>query len=119
MAQWFNNFFTNRADQISLGTSFPITPDRRTYFSSALNYDFINGRWENLSFTLRRRLHCWNVIAQLAFSRDDDATSGWETSFSIQAELVGLEAPMARTGASSMLTRAAGTQGSSSDGRLF
>lgn len=115
---YFNNFFTQRNDQITLGGSIPVTPDRRTFFSSAMSYDFIEGRWKNLSFTLRRRLHCWYVIGQLSFSRDDDASSGWETNFSIQAELVGLEAPMARSGASSMLTRAIGAQ-SSSTGRLF
>ena len=115
---YFNNFFTTRTDQISLGGSFPITPDRRTFFGSAMSYDFIEGRWKNLSFTLRRRIHCWNLIGQLSFSRDDDASSGWETNFSIQAELVGLEAPLARSGASSMLTKAGSSTGRTG-GRLL
>jgi len=109
---YFNNFFTDRSDQIRLGGTFPITPDRRTFMGTALSYDFIEGRWKDLSFTLKRRLHCWNVIAQLSFSRDDDASSGWETSFSIQAELVGLEAPMERCGAGSMLSSSGGGFGS-------
>ena len=116
---YFNNFFKDRTDKVTLGGSFPLTPDRRTFFSSSMSYDFIEGRWTDLSFTLRRRLHCWNVIAQIAFSRDDDSSSGWDTNFSIQAELVGLEAPIARSGAGSMLTKAGSSSGSGAGGRLF
>jgi len=109
---FFNNFFDDRDEVLTLGARIPLTPDRRTFLSASCSYDFIDGRWEDISFTVSRLFHCWEVIGALSFDRDDDDGS-WDTSFSVQARLVGLEAPLQSVGAGKMLSYSNNTDGGS------
>ena len=45
---------------------------------------------------LVKTFHCWELAGMLSFSRDvDDEERDWDTSFSVQVRLLGLEAPLA------------------------
>ena len=49
-----------------------------------------------IDFMLIKTFHCWELAGTLSFSRDvDDEERDWDTSFSVQARLMGLEAPLA------------------------
>ena len=91
---YFNCYRNSRSETFSFGASMPLTPDRRTFGAFNISYDVLDGGFSNISFMVLRRFHCFEVIGTLSFESDDDASSGWDTNFSIQARLLGLEMPV-------------------------
>ena len=102
---YFNCYRTNRSETFSFGASMPLTPDRRTFGAFNITYDVLDGGFSNIGFMVLRRFHCFEVIGTLTFESDDDAGSGWDTNFSIQARLLGLEMPV-NNNSNQMLSRA-------------
>ena len=91
---YFDKHFDDHSETISFGGSFPLTPDRRTRGMFNCSYDIHDGGFSDISFSIVRVFHCWELIGQMGFEADDDHSSGWATDFSIQARLTGLEAPL-------------------------
>ena len=112
---YFNCYRTSRSETFSFGVSMPLTPDRRTFGAFRMSYDVLDGGISNISFMVLRRFHCFEVIGTLAFESDDDASSGWDTNFSIQARLLGLEMPVGNS-SNRMLSRANESAGYSGAG---
>ena len=102
---YFNCYRTDRTETFTFGASMPLTPDRRTFGAVKITYDVLDGGFSNISFMVMRRFHCFEVIGTLSFEDDDDASSGWDTNFSIQARLLGLEMPV-NNSSNQMLSRA-------------
>ena len=113
--RYFNCYRTDRTETFSFGASMPLTPDRRTFGSFRVTYDVLDGGFSNISFMVMRRFHCFEVIGSLNFEADDDAGSGWDTQFSIQARLLGLEMPV-NSASNQMLSRANESAGYGSSG---
>lgn len=90
---YFNAYSSEYEEDFTLGASFPITPDRRTMGAVSMSYDVVRGYMSDISFMLLRRFHCWELIGMLSFEHEDDCNSSgtWDTSFSVQARLTGLE----------------------------
>ena len=113
---YFNCYRSDRTETFTFGMSMPLTPDRRTFGAFKMTYDVLDGGFESIGFMVSRRFHCIEVIGTLTFEDDDDASSGWDTNFSIQARLLGLEMPV-NSETNQMLSRAnesAGYDGSRS-----
>ena len=91
---YFDKYFDDHSETISFGGSFPLTPDRRTRGMFNCSYDIHDGGFSDITFSIVRVFHCWELIGQMGFEADDDHSSGWATDFSIQARLTGLEAPL-------------------------
>ena len=70
----------------------PLTPDRRTMGTLTCSYDFQDGGFDDIQFSIMRRFHCVELIAMLGFEKDE---GHWDTSFSMQARLLALEVPLA------------------------
>ena len=102
---YFNCYRGGRSETFTLGARMPLTPDRRTFAAFNMGYDVLRGGITNLGFMLTRQFHCVELIATLVFDREDDNPSGWETNFSVQARLIGLEMPV-NSEANRMLSRA-------------
>ena len=102
---YFNCYRSGRSETFSFGASMPLTPDRRTFGAFNVSYDVLDGGFSSINFMVIRRFHCFEVIGTLNFESDDDASSGWETNFSIQARLLGLEMPV-NDSTNRMLSRA-------------
>lgn len=102
---YFNCYRSTRTETFSFGASMPLTPDRRTFGAFNITYDVLDGGFDTISFMVMRRFHCFEVIGTLNFESDDDASSGWDTNFSIQARLLGLEMPVDNS-SNQMLSRA-------------
>ena len=51
---------------------------------------------KNIAFTISRRFHCVEVIGQVGFEHETSTSKSnvWNTNFSVQARLVGLEGPL-------------------------
>ena len=98
----------------------PLTPDRRTFGAFNISYDVLDGGFSSIGFMVMRRFHCIEVIGTLTFEDDDDASSGWDTNFSIQARLLGLEMPV-NNSSNQMLLRAneSAGYGSAASGGLW
>ena len=55
-----------------------------------------------------RTFHCWELMGVFSISRDSgDRDHDWDTGFSVQARLVGLESPLQQKG-NDMAARAVG-----------
>ncbi len=92
---YFDKFFKDYDETFSIGASFPLTPDKRTKAAAKFVYDIEDGSFGEISFMLIRAFHCWEVAAMLSFTRDaDDDDHYWDTNFSVQARLIGLETPL-------------------------
>ncbi len=104
---FFDKYCNDHNESISASISMPLTPDRRTMGSARIRYDIYKGNIDTIDFFIARRFHCLEVSFNLGFSRDFDKNR-WETAYSIQAQLVGLESPEGFTG-NSMLSGANGT----------
>ena len=92
---FFDKFFEDYDEIVSAGITLPLTPDKRTRAAIRFAYDLADGSFSDMSFMLTRSFHCWEIMGVLSFSRDaDDDDHGWETSFSVQARLLGLEVPL-------------------------
>ena len=115
---YFNKYFGSHTEILSFGAALPLTPDRRTRGTFDCSYDVMEGGFSNISFSLVRTFHCWELIGTLGFEADDDASSGWDTQFSIQARLIGLEAPL-QNRANSVLSEMDSFSTNSPSKRLF
>ena len=104
---YFNCYRSKRTETFNFGVKMPLTPDRRTFGSFNLSYDVLKGGISSVGFMLIRQFHCVELIASLVFDRDDDEEKGasWDTNFSVQLRLLGLEMPV-RTESNRMLSRA-------------
>ena len=91
---YFDRYYEEHNETLSFGVTAPITPDRRTFGVFSCSYDFQEGSFDVINFTLLRRFHCVEVSAMLGFERDEGK---WDTSFSMQARLLALEMPMGRS----------------------
>jgi hypothetical protein len=91
---YFDRYYDEHNETLAFGISAPLTPDRRTYGTFTCNYDFQDGGFDAINFSLLRRFHCVEVIALLGFEKDE---GHWDTSFSMQARLLALEMPMGKT----------------------
>ncbi|MCQ2377715.1 MAG: hypothetical protein MJ016_00690 [Victivallaceae bacterium] len=89
---FFEKYYDEHNERLTGSVVMPLTPDRRTRGGFQIDYDFVKGYVSRFAFFVSRRFHCVDIIANLGFERDTDAsTSGtWETSYSIQAQLVNL-----------------------------
>ena len=112
---FFDKYFKDYDELLTIGLSFPITPDRRTKGAVKAIYDFQDGSFTSLAFMLTRNFHCWELAAALAFTRDtDDDDHDWDTSVSVQARLMGLESPLQQR-TNDMASKAVGSIGKGSD----
>jgi len=102
---YFNCFRSSRSETFNFGVRAPLTPDRRTFGAFHMEYDVLKGGFSSIGFMVSRQFHCIEVIAALVFDSDDDAASGWDTNFSVQARLLGLEMPV-QSESNQMLSRA-------------
>ena len=96
---FFDKFFEDYDEYVSAGISLPLTPDRRTKGAIRCTYDITDGSFSSVSFMVTRTFHCWELIASFSLSRDaDDEDHDWDTGFSVQARLLGLESPLQQKG---------------------
>ncbi|MDD3887029.1 MAG: putative LPS assembly protein LptD, partial [Victivallaceae bacterium] len=102
--RYFDRIYTAQTQQIEFGFKFPITPDRRTFGSYNIAYDFYDGYITSQSVSIRRLFHCFEVVAAFSLSRDTAADSdggglwgNYEQSFSISVYLTNLQGPMSTT----------------------
>ena len=92
--RWFSKNWYKHRETFSAGVSIPVTPDRRTFASFAMGYNFVDGHVSYYKFMLRRIMHCVELTATLAFDYDsDDNKKRWDTSFTVSARLTGLDSP--------------------------
>ena len=103
---YFNCFRSSRSETFTFGVQMPLTPDRRTFGAFNLTYDVLKGGISTYGFMVRRQFHCVEVIGTLVFDRRDGLNeSGWDTNFSLQLRLLGLEMPV-HNESNRMLSRA-------------
>ena len=104
---YFNCYRTKRSETVTFGARMPLTPDRRTFGSMKIEYDVLKGGFSEIGFMVSRQFHCVEVIGSLVFERDDSesSSSGWDTNFTIQLRLLGLEMPV-QNESNQMLSRA-------------
>ena len=96
---YFDRYYDDHNEELTFSVTAPVTPDRRTYGAVSYSYDFYDGGFTNVSFSVLRRFHCVELIAMLSFDRDfEDDDDDWETSFSMHARLLALEAPLTADG---------------------
>ena len=92
---YFDKYFDDYVELFTVGLSMPLTPDRRTMGAVRCTYDIEDGSFSDISFLVTRKFHCWELLGAFTVSRDcDDDDHEWETGFSVQARLVGLESPV-------------------------
>lgn len=114
---YFNCYRSGRSETFTFGVRMPLTPDRRTFGAFNMGYDVLRGGISTIGFMLTRQFHCVEVIAALVFDRRNDIDdTGWDTNFTIQARLLGLEMPV-NTESNRMLARANDVELSNKGGR--
>ena len=92
---YFNCYRSTRSETFTFDARAPLTFDRRTFGAFHMEYDVLKGGFSTIGFMISRQFHCVEVIAALAFDRDDDEDgSSWDTNFSVQLRLLGLEMPV-------------------------
>ena len=93
----FNQFYTDNTQELSFGLRFPITPDRRTFMSYKMEYDFVDGFAPTHRIGLVRQFHCFEVAAEYAYETEyDDKKKVHENNFSITARLLRLNGPLSK-----------------------
>jgi len=103
---YFNCYRKSRSETFNFGARMPLTPDRRTFGAFNISYDVLKGGFSNIAFMITRQFHCFEVIASLGFERSDGAEeTTWDTNYSIQVRLLGLEMPV-QNDSNQMLSRA-------------
>ena len=94
-SRWFSKSWYEHSETFSVGIQMPITPDRRTFASFSMGYDFLEGHVSSYRLMLRRLFHCLELSAELAFEHNTDRDEpDWETSFSMGVKFTGLESPV-------------------------
>jgi len=92
---YFQRYYNDTNESFNIGGKFPLTPDHRTFGTFNVVYDVQDGGFDTLSFSIMRKFHCWQLIAVLEFDREyENRKHTWDVSYSIQANLTGLTAPM-------------------------
>ncbi|MBR1951786.1 MAG: LPS-assembly protein LptD [Lentisphaeria bacterium] len=92
---YFDKYFDDHDEIISAGITMPLSSDRRLKGAVKCSYDIQDGSYTAIDFMLVKTFHCWELAGMLSFSRDvDDEERDWDTSFSVQVRLMGLEAPL-------------------------
>ena len=105
-SRWFSKDWYKHEETFSFGVQFPLTPDRRTFFSFNMAYDFLKGHVSSYNFMLRRLFHCVELSAALNFEHErDENDPDWETSFAFGIRFAGLDSPVMQ-GANSVLDSA-------------
>ena len=89
---YFDRYYDEHNETLTFGVAMPLTPDRRTMGTLTCSYDFQDGGFDDIQFSIMRRFHCVELIAMLGFEKDE---GHWDTSFSMQARLLALEVPLA------------------------
>ena len=93
----FNQFYTDNTQELTFGLRFPITPDRRTFMSYKMEYDFVDGFAPTHRIGLVRQFHCFEVAAEYAYETEyDDKKKVHENNFSITARLLRLNGPLSK-----------------------
>ncbi len=91
----FDKYYLGRSQTLTFGVSMPLTPDRKTYGTYSISYDFELGYVTSQRVSIVRRLHCWDVAFE--FQRTcgyDDGDKEYENSFMVTAYLTGLTGPL-------------------------
>ncbi len=103
---YFNCYRSGRNETFTLGMRMPLTPDRRTFAAFNMGYNVLEGGISTIGFMISRQFHCVELIATLVFDHNNEIDdTGWDTSFSVQARLLGLEMPV-QNETNQMLARA-------------
>ena len=92
---YFDRYYDNHNEVLTLSLSMPLTPDRRTFGAVSCTYDFYDGEISNVSLSIMRRFHCVELMALVGFERDDGEL---DLSFSMTARLLALEVPVGNVG---------------------
>ncbi len=93
----FNQFYTDNTQELSFGLRVPITPDRRTFATYKLDYDFVDGFATTHRFGLVRQFHCFEVIAEYAYETENsDNRKVHDHSFGVSARLLQLNGPLSK-----------------------
>lgn len=91
----FNQFYTDNTQELTFGLRFPITPDRRTFATYKMEYDFVDGFAPTHRFGIVRQFHCFEVAAEYAYETEyDDNKKVHDNNFSITARLLRLNGPL-------------------------
>lgn len=94
---FFDKYYYSPTDQVTYGISFPLTPDRRTFFAYNGAYDILNQEWDSQTFQLIRNFHCWAVALEYSFNYDSATStqsSNLQTSYGITFYLTGITSPI-------------------------
>ncbi len=85
-----------RLQTMTLGVMAPITPDRKTFGSFKVSYDFEEGMFSRQTLAISRLFHCVQLSGVVEFERrrDDDDDLKKDVSFGVYATLVGWENPL-------------------------
>ena len=93
----FDRLYTEPTQQLTLGIRVPVTPDRRTFASYAMTYDFCDGFAPSHRVGLVRQFHCWEVAAEYAYKTQySNGEKEHSPNFRITARLLKLEGPLTR-----------------------
>ncbi|MDD3153603.1 MAG: hypothetical protein PHS41_01955 [Victivallaceae bacterium] len=94
----FDRFYLGRAQQLVVGFSIPLTPDRNTKLAYEIFYDFEAGFIRSQKVALSHQFHCWMFSIQASQRRDYDEYGGTSNrlSLGITASLVKPSTPLRR-----------------------
>ena len=109
-SRWFTKSWYKHEETFTLGVQTPITPDRRTFASFSVGYDFLDGHVSSYRILLRRLFHCVELSASLIFEYEDDEKE-WDTSFSMGMRFTGLDSPILQKSNSVLSSAANGSDG--------
>ncbi len=91
----FDQFYTDNTQELFFGIRVPLTPDRRTFASYRMEYDFVDGFAPTHRFGIVRQFHCFEVAAEYAYETEyDDNKKTHDSNFSITARLLKLNGPL-------------------------
>lgn len=79
----FDKNYNSRTQQVNAGIKLPITPDRKTYMSASIYYDFEEGSIDNYRIQILRDLHCWTLGLEYYADWDEDGNGKkeWDHNF--------------------------------------
>ena len=92
---YFDKYFDDHDEYVTFGVSMPLTADKRLKGAIRCSYDIYDGSYSSVDLMLVKTFHCWELMGTLSFNRDsDDEDRDWDMDFSVQARIMGLEAPL-------------------------
>ena len=108
----FSKSWYEHSETFTFGVQMPVTPDRRTFASFSMGYDFLDGHVSSYRLMLRRLFHCVELSAELAFEHNTDPDEpDWETDFTVGVKFTGLESPILQNKNPILTNAAAGSNG--------